>query len=249
MTRTTRIIILGLALFAAQVACSQEEFAGVPGKPFHVRVDVCFVEYTNAVIEPLVRDGKLDAATLKELWRQGMGRMIGTTFVITKAGQEAVTKSVTEYIYPTQFTACSQTPSNGEIRAENASAVVEPGGFQTREVGTILQVVPEISSDGELISLTMNPQAVRTPQWRDYAVPAGHGSDARLIGSMAQPFFPVQSISTSLTIRNGATILAGGATDAGHECTFCAFVTAQLVDSAGQPVVKANPPRNGTSGR
>jgi general secretion pathway protein D len=134
--------------------------------------------------------------------------------VVTKAGQEAVMKVVTEYIYPTTFTVIGGTASTGGTATTTTAPAVEPGGFQTREVGVILQVVPEVSAEGQMINLTMNPQVVSEPTWKDYGydviTPTSTGGETKSHIPMEQPFFQVRSISTSVSIYNGATVVMGG---------------------------------------
>jgi len=185
--------------------------------------------------------------------------------VVTKAGQEATIKVVTEYIYPTTFTI--KTPSvsstgTGSVSA-NLTPAVEPGGFQMREVGVILQVVPEVSADGQMINLAMSPQVVSEPFWKDYGFDDNSTSPPTHL-AMPQPFFPVRSVKTSVSIYNGATVVMGGMitesrmasndkvpflgeipfigqlfrskTEQTQKRNLLIFVTARLVDPAGRSV-------------
>jgi general secretion pathway protein D len=155
-------------------------------------------------------------AILHALSQRSNTDLLSAPKVVTKAGQEAVIKVVTEYIYPTTFTvqqATTSTGNNGGVAAAIPPSV-EPGSFQTREVGVILQVVPEVSAEGQMINLTMNPQVVSEPTWHDYGydvvLPNGDGTTATTHLPMAQPFFQVRSVSTSVSIYNGATVVMGG---------------------------------------
>ncbi len=151
--------------------------------------------------------------------------------VVTKSGQEAVMKVVTEYIYPTEFeVTMSQQGNIGGISDGSSGdplAIVEPQNFEMREVGVILQVVPEVSAEGQMINLLLNPQVVSEPVWKNYGtkvpkiVPSGVLDPITEIFlqeskveytelPMEQPFFPVRSVSTQLSIYNGATVVMGG---------------------------------------
>jgi general secretion pathway protein D len=88
--------------------------------------------------------------------------------------------------------------------------MVEPGGFEMREVGVILQVVPEVSADGQMIDLMLNPQIISEPSWRDYGFDYQLPDTEPIHVRMEQPFFQVRSISTSISIYNGATVVMGG---------------------------------------
>ncbi|MDD4020058.1 MAG: type II and III secretion system protein, partial [Kiritimatiellae bacterium] len=158
--------------------------------------------------------------------------------VVTKSGQEAIMKVVTEYIYPTEYEVqISQQSSSSSITSGGSSdplAIVEPQNFEMREVGMILQVVPEVSSEGQMINLMLNPQVVSEPIWKNYGtrVPkttyraptvaerldmlannlfASQIAETSYIElPMEQPFFHVRSVQTQLSVYNGATVVMGG---------------------------------------
>ena len=89
--------------------------------------------------------------------------------------------------------------------------MVEPGGFEMREVGVILQVIPEVSADGQMIDLVLNPQIISEPTWEDYGFDYYSSRSTEPVHvSMRQPFFKVRSISTGISIYNGATVVMGG---------------------------------------
>jgi general secretion pathway protein D len=94
--------------------------------------------------------------------------------VVTKSGQEAIMKVVTEYIYPTEFEVQEIDASGGGGGSTGSTTsipvpfMVEPQNFEMREVGVILQVVPEVSAEGQMINLMLNPQVVSEPVWKNY---------------------------------------------------------------------------------
>ena len=142
-------------------------------------------------------------------------------------------KVVTEYIYPTEFEVqISETgTSSGSSGTSGSSgeplAMVEPQNFEMREVGVILQVVPEVSAEGQMINLMLNPQVVSEPVWKNYGtkIPQNLVRSIRdqITGfltnesyveytdlPMEQPFFHVRSVQTQLSVYNGATVVMGG---------------------------------------
>jgi len=96
--------------------------------------------------------------------------------VVTKSGQQAVIKVVTEYIYPQDYdvTISSSSSSSSGVSSGNGSstilAMVEPQNFTMREVGVILDVTPEVSAEGAMINLELKPQVISEPTWRDYGM-------------------------------------------------------------------------------
>ena len=187
---------------------------------------------------------------------------------MTKNSQEAIIKVVTEYIYPTEYdiTENSQNSTDSDNVQENIP-MVEPGGFEMREVGVILQVVPEVSADGQMIDLMLNPQIISEPTWRDYGFDYYSSRSTEPVHvRMEQPLFQVRSVSTSISIYNGATVVMGGMItesrtevddkipllgdvpllgrlfrsryEQSEKRNLLIFVTARLVDPAGNPIRK-----------
>ena len=98
--------------------------------------------------------------------------------VLTKPGEEAVIKVVTEYIYPTDYDVQLQSSGSSSSSSSSSSgggssmilAVVEPQSFTMREVGVILDVTPTLTDDGNLIDLKLNTQVVDEPTWKNYGM-------------------------------------------------------------------------------
>lgn len=215
-------------------------------------------------------DGNALSMILHALSQQTSTDLLSAPKVVTKSGQEAIMKVVTEYIYPTEF---EVKEGSGETsgRDSGGAAVnfpaVEPQNFVMREVGVILQVIPEVSAEGQMINLMMNPQVVSEPVWKDYGYESKTIVDGQEFTThlpMEQPWFKVRSVSTSISIYNGATVVMGGMITEERVATFdkipilgdipylgrffqnkadrtqkrnlLIFVTARLVDPAGRPV-------------
>jgi len=96
--------------------------------------------------------------------------------VLTRPGEEAVMKVVTEYIYPTDYDVQLQSSSSGSGGSYGGGsqsailAVVEPQSFTMREVGVILQVTPSLTDDGNVVDLELNTQVVDEPTWKNYGM-------------------------------------------------------------------------------
>ena len=95
--------------------------------------------------------------------------------VLTRNGEEAIIKVVTEFIYPTDYDVQLQSSSSSSSGSNGGSqsailAVVEPQSFTMREVGVILDVTPTLTDDGHLIDLKLNTQIVDEPTWKNYGM-------------------------------------------------------------------------------
>ena len=98
--------------------------------------------------------------------------------VVTKSGENAVIKVVTEYIYPQDYDVQLQSSGGsgggggyGGSSQSAILAVVEPQNFTMREVGVILDVLPTYSeANGGTIDLELKPQVVDEPIWHNYGM-------------------------------------------------------------------------------
>ena len=133
--------------------------------------------------------------------------------VTTRFGGEAVFKNVSECIYPTdydvQMSSYAPRGSNDWVRTgEYGFATVEPQSFTMREVGCILDVTPIMTDDEEVVDLSLNMQIVAPPEWKDYGMQLPSACGGTYALPMQQPFFPVASSDTKLTVAPGETVLA-----------------------------------------
>jgi hypothetical protein len=210
-----------------------------------IEIEVQFVAFDQTNVEKLVATGRLNLDTLTNLWLNGRGRLLAAPRVRTPAGQEAVVKNVVEYVYPTTFSVSNEDhagTNNVSLTDTHTSAavtvpkrmvrspVVVPGDFVTREVGTILQVLPELNPDGALINLAFNAQIVGEPVVKDYGSKYVDANGKEQQARMEQPFFRVNSISSNVSLRDGERILVGGYRPSGDgtEAVYI-FVSARIV--------------------
>ncbi len=160
--------------------------------------------------------------------------------VTTCFGEEAVFKNVSECIYPTdydvQMSSYAPRGSNDWVRTgEYGFASVEPQSFTMREVGSILDVTPIMTDDEQVVDLSLNMQIVAPPEWKDYGMqlPSAYGGTYAL--PMKQPFFPVVSPDTKLTVTPGETVLVGSGVSQGKtDETEFIFVRARKLDYTGR---------------
>ena len=125
--------------------------------------------------------------------------------VVTKSGENAVIKVVTEYIYPQDYDVQLQSSGGSSSGGSGSSggssailAVVEPQNFTMREVGVILDVTPTYSeANGGTIDLELKPQVVDEPTWQNYGmkIPFSGNSSVQSFEGLADiPLRAVQAI-------------------------------------------------------
>ena len=145
--------------------------------------------------------------------------------VLTRPGEEATIKVVTEYIYPTDYDVQLQSSSSGSSGGYGGGggssmilAVVEPQSFTMREVGVILDVTPTLTDDGNLIDLHLQTQVVDEPTWKNYGMK-----------------IPFSGNSNQTLLDPGAVWAATMATlkDIGYS------VTQELINSTGNKIINS----------
>jgi hypothetical protein len=183
---------------------------------------------------------RINAAVLQNrLMAHGGARLLESPRLVTRRGEETVLKGLTEYIYPTDYyvnhAVSSQTDgSNTVYGVDSAGAAAEPQSFTMRETGTIVQITPSLTADGNFIDIELYTYLVGEPEWKDYGAKAKWKGAATYDLAMEQPFFPVRaSTDTKVSMRPGATYVFGGGADRrkGDEDKFVfIFVTPRLID-------------------
>lgn len=191
------------------------------GGQVEVRLDV--FSFSRDDVEKLLNVGSVDCEQLMSLRKQGRAKLVTTAQVVTRSGQEACAKNCTEVIYPTEIRQKNATNQNS-----SAGSLV-PSDFEMREVGTIFQVIPEVSADGKTIHLIVNPEWVTLSGWETFAartVLGGRGVGA----DFKQPVFNVSTLQTQLMLHSGETVLLGGGTSVEEGKTILYhFLTAKKV--------------------
>ena len=205
------------------------------------------------------------------LSQSGNTDLLSAPKVTTKSGYEETLKVVKEYIYPTSFEVQGISGNNnnnnnvgGNNQQGRVGGIVEPSDFETREVGVVLSVLPEVSPEGQMINLEMRPEVVGEPEWFNYGSEYTDADGNVQTLNMPQPFFNSRSVQTSILVYNGATVVMGGMIterrttiddkipflgdipiigrlfrskmEDSEKRNLLIFVTARLVDPAGRPV-------------
>ena len=195
-----------------------------------------FIEYRMTDIDAGGKNGRITADVLSSLRRTGKARLLYAPKVLTNSGEQATVKAVREVIYPTQFAVWGGNTNTNMVATASAPSV-EPGGFETREAGVLLTVLPEMADGGSMICLTLTPGVVDEPDWKDYGGKYVDAKGKEQEAKMEMPFFHTQSLTTSISVKDGATVLLGG----GMPCkdpakVVYAFVTARRVGLDGTPL-------------
>lgn len=195
-----------------------------------IEIELKFVSYELSEISKLGPDG-INKESLTALWTNGQGKLLAAPKVLTQSGQPASTKGCTECTYPTEYTTIEAKGS------ESHPSAFEPGSFDTREIGAILDVLAEVSPRGNLINITISPELTLPPTWEDYGMKITDKNGTTNELPIRQPFFHAYKIETNILIKNGHTVLIGGGMPSpdGQHLVY-AFLTAKLINTQGQPI-------------
>ena len=181
--------------------------------------------------------GRVDMTVILHMLAQRSDTdMLSSPKVVARSGMEAMIKVVTEWIYPTEFdiTELEEADTNYDnnntsvtgggvnVQAPPVKFAVEPQSFETKDVGVSLNVMPEVSQEGQMINLSVNPKVVEylgdfeygmQVPYIQYSMTGGivTGAEVQYYRvSMPQPKFHVRELSTYLSVYNGATVVMGG---------------------------------------
>ncbi len=235
------------------IEMSQGEFAKLMAEP----------DPATPKIHQSSNDGPL-RAKVEELIKEQKARIIDASFLMAKSGMRAKVESIRELIYATEYDGASlKLPSKPndsdkdaaptepredaeEKRAANTSKdsdeeplllLPNPVAFETRNVGTTVEVDPQIGPDGLTIDLNMSPEIVYhvgDESWGKYE--SEHGKV-----ELKMPTFYSMRLTTAVTMFAGEYCFVGVQSPPGPdgkpdlEKKVMIFVKADLL-SVGLPV-------------
>ena len=205
-----------------------------------IELDVRFVSAGRAALEAVgyFDTNRVDAAVLQErLMAWDDVKLLEAPRIVTRPGEDAVVKHVKEIIYPTDYDVQLNHNASALTNAAALFATVEPQAFTMRTIGSIVQVTPTLTDDWELIDLELNVQLAGEPEWKDYGAKAKGEGAATYDLPMEQPFIPVFSADTKVSIRPERTIVLGGVTDFRRKNAdnfTLAFITARVLNGVGE---------------
>ncbi|MBI4026984.1 MAG: hypothetical protein HY360_18510 [Verrucomicrobia bacterium] len=206
--------------------------------PPQIVVEVRMIEVPTESIEDLL-DQKPDhqeiikvndrvLKRIKEWEKQKKAVLIGTIRSVAISGESARQRAITEYSYVTDYAV-----EKGIAKPVQA----------TREVGLILDCKPCVSADLYTITcLTFSFESVALVQPTRKSVVHVQGMDQPL--TIEHPDFQKRSVTTSIILLDGATMLLGvfdpfkteQKDHKDEEHKMLVFLNARLVDASGKPI-------------
>lgn len=141
-------------------------------------------------------------AQLQKLITKKRATLKDSSYIVTRSGQRAKSESVKEWIYPTQMDP-PEVP-------QKLTATIDPGAtikthgaytaFQTRNVGTTVEVDSVIGADNVTININIAPEIITL---------GGTSYSGQRESHSSQPIFYALKDSTAFSSHDGTSVLIG----------------------------------------
>ena len=208
--------------------------AGSPADPKELRkelpkliqVQVEWIEMSHEALTDLLflHDPKGDSTQLRvkvqKMVKEEGAKILETAICLARPGQKATTESIREHIYPTEYEPMRMPGAltvEGQFDDEALSQIrtpATPTAFETRNVGTTLEIEPNIGADDKIIDLRMQPEIViETGESVWQSVKDGQGNETEI----TMPLFYSLRTSTGLTMLDGQYRFVGVVTPQGDD--------------------------------
>jgi len=234
--RMIAAIVLGLLTMQPVLAAEES----LP----QVELEAHFVQFRADDIRDLARSGTVRLEDLQKLRAEGKSELLHPPLrVITESGGDALVRAVTEHVYPTDFTVdrirdVSITNETSWIEPRVGEYGMRPSGYEMREVGAILEAVPEVAKDRRTIKISLTPRLVYETEPNvfvgKYLDSRGKETEVKLV----QPVFRVFETRTRLVVADGATTVFGSLQNVAGNQVLYLFLTARIVDQLDKPTKK-----------
>ena len=151
---------------------------------------------------------------MKKMMADDKAKLLETAIVIARSGQRAKAESIYEYIYPTEYDPPELPTRVGDLGKKGKEAGDFPMSppnavaFETRNVGTTLEVDPVLGADDRTVDLNLAPELVYPVGELIY----GEYDSGKAKVVMKMPIFYSVRITTQVTLRVGEYLMIGSAT-------------------------------------
>ena len=156
-----------------------------------------------------VRAGAL-RKDLGEMVKKAKAQIVQTAYLITKSGQRAKTQAIDYHVYPTEYDPpellmeIDKNTRPGELIITPAN----PTSFDSRSIGTTVEIEPVISKDGKFVELNLAPEIVTRLADRGVS-PNDAQQVPKPLAPIKHPAIYVMKLHTQLTLAAGDFTLAG----------------------------------------
>ena len=208
-------IALSASLAALALATAAED------RPKNLRICVQFIEVPHPVLTELMAATDTSGPVLHDkalaLAKDGTVKLLETCVVMGRSGQKATVESIRELIYPTEYEPpgpwppvpapalgqATQTPPKKPLIRPNFG-----NAFETRNVGSTLEIEPSLDATGRMIDLRFVPEILQLVRMDTFMEHIDQWGDA----SIRMPVFETSRLNTSVTLMAGQFEMVGAIT-------------------------------------
>lgn len=228
-----RPLVACLWLFSVPVLCGQEptpEFdplGETVDLPQLVRVQAEFIEVPHETLTRLLlqpREGADDSGLRRELAKlaeEGKATVVETMLCTARSGEKALTESVKEYIFPTEWEPAEipaeihTTESGEKVKTDGKKHATgpTPTSFETRHLGSSFEINPTLGESGKIIDLRFQPDLVYHVGNETWAEWKGEQGDA----SVRMPTFYTLRLTAGATLMDGKPLLVAALSPKGED--------------------------------
>ena len=179
-----------------------------------VRVQMELIELSHKALTKLLfldSPQSADATPLRkhlqELVAKNDARVLDTQIIVARSGQKATSESLHEFIYPTEYEPPGLPCGNsGNIGKNETASSSMPTAFQTRNLGSNIEIEPTFDSDENIIDLRLTSELV----WHTGDTVWGEGKDALgMPFRISMPDIYTMRLKTAITCIKGQYTLVG----------------------------------------
>lgn len=167
--------------------------------------------------------GNLNSASVQMLMR-GLDQKKGVDImakpaIMSRSGQSSSISIVREFTYATEYEPPELPNSVGTTGGGTTPVTpATPTAFDTKDVGITLEVLPVVDENKQYINVTLNPVFSDFDGFVNYGSPInstvqgllGPETVAVTENTILMPIFSKQSVSSSVDVADGATVVVGG---------------------------------------
>jgi hypothetical protein len=203
----------------AEAAPAEEEmldpFDPTLSAPKMLRVQVEFIEMAHKDLTRLMMEDKSETADatalrmkLQEMVDSEKAKILDTQVMVARSGQKGTVEAIHEFMYPTEYEppTLPKAPDGEKQVPDFPVTPSNPTAFETKNVGSTLEIEPTLGSDDKLIDLRFLPELTwhaGDNVWSEIKDPLGN------VTKVSMPDFYKVSINTSITCIDGQYMMVG----------------------------------------
>ncbi len=195
---------------AVKTPAENSEAESEPEESEPVNISICYEAFSLplAMAADLQRQNLSDPALytklISELGKESVRQEI-LQIVRGRSGERAASESISEHVYPVEYGPAKIDNNEDAAKPNSEPATVGVGvyatTYETRNIGTTLEVEPIMGDDRRIVDLRLLPQLVTLAGYSNWETPSSPG--------VKMPDFEKQAVDTAVTVMVDKPFLLG----------------------------------------